>query len=103
MFRKYAKGLASAWLILAATASSAQVNNCNLREIIVERLADRWGESRQSMALAANGYLMEMWANPETGTWTLTLSPPEGPMCLFATGQGWQRLDESLPNTDEAL
>ena len=83
-----------------ATPISAQSRNCADRAAVVELLADRYGESRQSVGLGANNSLVEIFASAETGTWTITVTEPGGPTCLVASGQAFEHLAEALPNTD---
>jgi len=33
----------------------------------------------------------------DTGTWTITLTTPNGLTCLVASGQSWEELAEALP------
>lgn len=73
---------------------------CADHAAVVDRLADRYGETRQSIALGANNTVIETFASAETGTWTLTVTTPGGPTCLVAAGEAWQRMDDPLPNTD---
>jgi hypothetical protein len=90
-------------LLLAAACVSpafSQSTNCAAHAIVTERLADGYGESRQSMALGAGNTLVETWANLDTGTWTITVTRPGGPTCLVASGQAYERVADALPNTD---
>ncbi|SLN23109.1 hypothetical protein [Roseisalinus antarcticus] len=98
--KMFVLSLGAGALMLAAHAASAQSRNCAEHSQVVERLADRWGESRQSMGLAANNSVIEVFASLETGTWTITVTEPGGPTCLVASGQAYQVLAEALPNTD---
>lgn len=88
-------------LAIGATEVAAQGRNCGQRDLVVERLADRFGESRQSMGLAANGQIVEVFASSETGSWTITVTVPSGITCLIASGQSFETLAEALPNTDD--
>jgi TRAP-type mannitol/chloroaromatic compound transport system substrate-binding protein len=85
----------------AATPALSQTANCATHDMVTERLADGYGESRQSVALGAGNTLVETWANLDSGTWTITVTQPGGPTCLVASGQAFELLAESLPNTDE--
>lgn len=87
--------------LVSATSVDAQARgNCAPHQQVVEVLAERWGESRQSIALGANGAIVEVFASIETGTWTIVVTRPGGPACLVASGQAYQYLAEALPNTD---
>ncbi|AZQ68955.1 hypothetical protein EF888_18570 [Silicimonas algicola] len=86
-----------ATLALAAllpSAALAQSQNCASRDAVLERLSSRYGESRQSIGMATQGRVMEVYASLETGTWTITVTLPNGITCLVASGQAYEPLDE---------
>ena len=87
-------------LALAATQVSAQNANCAPRAVVIERLADAYGESRQSVGLGGRGEMVETFASVQTGTWTITVTAPNGITCLVASGQSYEKLDEPLPDDD---
>lgn len=87
-------------MILAANQVNAQNRNCAAHAQVVERLAERYGESRQSIGLGSDNSMVEMFASPETGTWTITITRPGGPTCLVAAGQAYQHVNEPLPVDD---
>jgi hypothetical protein len=67
-------------------------------------LAERYGETRQGMGLVSpSNNVMEIWANLETGSWTLTATSPGGPTCLVASGDGYQIVTEALPPMGEDM
>lgn len=82
-------------LLAVAGPSPAQVA-CTGRADLVAALDARFGERRVAVGLAANGTLIETFANAETGTWTITATGPGGPACLILTGDGWQA-DKATP------
>lgn len=87
-------------LIIAAmafAASAQNMSNCAPRDVVIQRLADGFGETRQSMGLGANNSVVEVFASLESGTWSITLTSPNGLMCLVATGQAFEALAEALP------
>ncbi|MDA7426468.1 hypothetical protein [Thalassococcus lentus] len=90
--------LSAGFLIGAATLVDAQTaTTCAPREQIVERLAVKYGESRQSMGLGGNNSVVEVFASLETGTWTITVTTAAGVTCLVASGQAFEELAEALP------
>lgn len=95
------KGALAATVAFAAMGSSAveaqQARNCAPRDIVVTRLADGYGETRQSMGLGANNSIVEVFASEESGTWTITVTTPNGLTCLVASGQAFEELAEALP------
>lgn len=92
--------IAVACLVLA-TPAAAQ-DQCHPRAVLMEQLADRWGEALISIALTPSGQLVETWANTETGTWTLTVTPPGGLTCVIGAGQAFQVL-QTTAAADTAL
>lgn len=78
------KHLIAALLIFAALPSHAQ-QQCAPVAAVSEGLAQNYGESRQASGVAGNGAGMELYANTDTGTWTL-LVVTAGTACLVASG-----------------
>jgi hypothetical protein len=78
--------------LLAATgpAFSQSAGNCAMRQNVIDRLASAYGETRQSIGLGANNQVVEVFASPETGTWTITVTNPSGLTCLVASGQAFE-------------
>jgi len=86
------------FVAMATQQASAQQNRkCAPREAVVERLATTYGESRQSVGLGERGMMIETFASANTGTWTITVTTPNGQTCLVASGQSWEELAEALP------
>lgn len=91
-------GAIAALIIAGAGEAAAQAaRNCGPRDTVVERLADGYGETRKSMGLGSNNSIVEVFASSETGTWTITVTTPNGLTCLVASGQAFEELVEVLP------
>lgn len=86
-------------MVLAAQQAHAQ-GNCADHATVVERLAERYGESRQSIGLSGDNSVVEVFASMDTGSWTITITRPGGLTCLAAAGQAYQYLNEPLANFD---
>lgn len=84
-------------LPLCATMANAQARSCAPRDLVVKRLAEKYGESRQSIGMGQKGVVMETFASSETGSWTITVTTPNGLTCLVASGQAYEVLAEALP------
>ncbi len=85
-------------MTLAAQQVAAQQNrNCAPREMVVDRLANSYGETRQSLGVGSQGTVVEVFASDDTGTWTITVTMPNGLTCLVASGQSFEELAEALP------
>ncbi len=85
-------------MVLVAGQVTAQGNrNCAPREMVLEQLADKYGETRQSIGLGANNAVIEVFASTESGSWTITATTPNGLTCLVAAGQSFEAVVEALP------
>ncbi|HBZ43749.1 MAG TPA: hypothetical protein DEO85_06740 [Maritimibacter sp.] len=82
--------------LIAATTAQGQTNNCAPRERVLDQLSKRFGEARQSIGLAAGNRVVEMYASPDTGTWTLTMTLPTGLTCIIGAGESFERVDEEV-------
>ncbi|WP_300516557.1 hypothetical protein [Aliiroseovarius sp.] len=91
-----AMGLGVGAILLSAGPLSAQSDNCAARDRVLERLSGTYGEVRQSIGLAANNQVVEVFASEDSGSWAITVTLPNGMMCLVAAGQNFERLDEGL-------
>lgn len=80
--------------LLPSLAGAQQALPCGPRDVIVELLAERWGETRKSVALDTNGAMVEIFASEETRTWTLAVSNPGGVTCIVLTGHAWEAVKE---------
>jgi hypothetical protein len=84
----------------ALKPAQAQTTPCATHEAIVAHLASEFGETRQSIGLAADNSVVEVFASEETGSWTITMTTADGPTCLVAAGQAFQNEHNALPNFD---
>lgn len=84
-------------LILATNQAFGQTQNCGSRDVVVQRLSETYGETRQSIGLGPNNRVIEVFASTETGTWTITVTSPNGMTCLVASGQAFESLAEVSP------
>lgn len=86
-------------MVLATQQLMAQSRNCAPREGVIERLTQTYGEKRQSIGLVGQDTMMEMFASTRTGSWTITVTLPDGMTCLVASGQGYKPIaDAPKPN-----
>ncbi len=100
MMKKYffALSLGLGGLIWTSQNANAQQRpTCAERQVVVERLQAGYGEVRQSIGLGQNNSVVEMFASPSSGTWTIVVTSSTGISCLFASGISWERLAEQLP------
>lgn len=90
-------GLAISTLLFSSDILHAEARPaCGERDSVVDRLADKFGETRQSIGLGANNAVVEVFASQDTGTWTITVTMPSGVTCLLASGQAFETMNEDL-------
>ncbi len=90
--RRLLPGLALALAALPAFAP-AQAMRCGARETVIRHLEERYGETRRSVGLQEGRGVVELYANAESGSWTILLTTPQGMSCLMAAGESYQRLE----------
>lgn len=92
----FALSLGFGGAVLAADMARSEVQ-CDTRDRVIMVLADQYGETRRGIGLSGNGTVMELFAAEETGTWTITVTLPDGRTCLVASGAGYETVTEDLP------
>ncbi len=83
--------------IMALAAQQVQAQSCAPREDIIQRLAETYGETRRGIGIARQGSVMEVYASDSSGSWTITVTLPDGVTCLIASAQAYEDVTEALP------
>ena len=84
----------------AATFAQQQ---CAKRDQVLERLTSKYGEVRQSIGLAPNNGVFEVYASKDTGSWTILVTGVDGMSCMIASGQAFETLaGNAAPAGDDA-
>ena len=81
-------------ILRASFAFAQQARNCAPRDVVLTILAERYGETRQSIGIGTDNQVMEVFASEESGSWTITVTLPNGMTCLMASGQSFEELTE---------
>ncbi len=84
-------------VLILATQNAFAAANCAERSVVLNELAVKYHETRRAMGIAANSVVMEMFASAASGTWTLTVTTPDGMTCLVASGDGYEPVSDTLP------
>lgn len=84
---------------VACQAATASPQTCADRSVVIEHLADRYGETRIWVALGHDGTMVETFAALNTGTWSLIVTRPGGATCLVAAGQSFQLTTREIEPT----
>ena len=74
-------------LCIAIASPSFGQASCGPRDDVIATLATRYDETRRASGLTPAG-AVEMWASAN-GSWTLTITTPDGITCLIASGEGY--------------
>lgn len=82
--------------LILATQNAFAAPNCAERSFVLNELGVQYRETRRAIGLAANNTMMEMFASNDSGTWTLTVTMPDGTTCLVASGNGFEAVTETL-------
>lgn len=90
-----------AGLMPASATAQTSRQACGPRALVVERLAEGYGETRRSIGIGSNNAVVEVFASDDSGTWTITMTTPQGITCLIASGQAFETLMEALPTDDQ--
>ena len=88
--KRFLAALAVACLCTPALAQQNQPV-CFPADIVLQSLADKYGEVPAVMGAMDTGALMVIVANDKTGSWSLLIHPPgkEDILCIGMTGDGW--------------
>lgn len=81
--------------VLLSTTAMAQMQPCAERDKVIQRLNNTYGETVRSMGLGANNGMMEVYASEETGSWSITMTMPDGQTCLIASGQAFEGITDA--------
>ena len=76
--------------LTACQPAMAQPLDCNDSQSAWRNLNENYGETRQSVAIGRDGIvIVETWANPETGTFTILGTSTFGKSCVIMEGTDW--------------
>ena len=92
MTNRFPAGLAALLFLPAMGDAQTAPSICAERERIVGTLTGHFGETARSWGMGPRGRIIEVFASEETGTWTITVTAPDGTTCLVASGSAWQGL-----------
>lgn len=83
----------SAALVFGAVATAPPAalaqSNCAPRDILVERLKERYAETLKGGGLQNANVMLEVWSSDSTGSFTVLMSRADGISCVVASGQDW--------------
>ena len=65
---------------------------CHAYADVAQALADRYHEAPVSLGVQSNGNLLQVFASPASGTWTVVSTSPAGLACILAVGESWESI-----------
>lgn len=86
--RTFTAGLALGIAVIAAPSAEAQ-NNCGPRDLVIERLSEKYTERLTGGGLQNQNTFLEVWTSDKTGSFTVLMSYATGMTCIVATGHNW--------------
>lgn len=94
------KQIVAGMATIALSAGIAQAQQaCAPTDAIANILSEQHGESIRAQGFTS-GTVLQMWANEETGTWTVITVHPDGASCVRASGGNFVTFDPSPAGTD---
>lgn len=95
MSRTLPMTFAAAALVAVAAAGPAAAQGTRAclpqAEALSQQLDRQYGETLSSAGVDANGGLVQVYTNKDSGTWTIAITLPGGPTCVVSSGEGWAR------------
>lgn len=90
-----------------AGAQSVSIPRCAPHDAMAMLLGQVFGEGRQGIGLGTGRrtgaqVVVELWADPQDGSWSITVTELGGPTCLITDGQGWEALADAPVAGDPA-
>jgi hypothetical protein len=83
--------------LAACTPAHAQVPTCAPHSIFVDTLATTYGENRRMFGVVNDQQVVSLFANDQTGTWTLLVTGPDGTSCMASSGSDYDATPAPLP------
>ena len=95
------KQIAAALAVSMGMAGAVQAQQaCAPTPAVADRLSGAFNESIRAEGLTGNRVVLQMWANEETGTWTVITVHPEGISCVRASGGNFNAIAAEPAGTD---
>jgi hypothetical protein len=77
--------------------ANANADQCGPRAAVLAALENSYGEGRRGIGMAGAQTVVEIFANSQTGTWTVIATRPDGVTCLLASGTDFEALTPPAP------
>ena len=99
--RPFGAFLMAALLLSSAASAEHGDSTCKPHQDAAMFLGSKYGESVVLRALNTTNKMFEVYANLDTGTFTLVLTDPGGESCLVDSGEAARIVDEAIEEGPE--
>lgn len=84
---------------IASPAAGQQGMQCApAASVLATHLGTQYGEALSGSGVAnGGGGLIQVYANTESGTWTIAITVPGGLTCILSAGEGWSTETVAAP------
>jgi hypothetical protein len=96
-----AAALAAALAVSAGAAGAQTGPKCAPAADVIARLTSKYGETLQAEGLRGGTSVVQIYANAETGTWTVLDVGVSGLACLISAGEAWSGFLPQQPAGDD--
>lgn len=83
-----------ALLSVPSATQAQQAGDCLPSNEAMGEYLSSFLEFRVGQGLSSQGTIIQIWANHDTGTWTLTETDPSGITCLLGFGGNYETIHE---------
>lgn len=88
--------LAALGIVALAAPAVADAPACGSRPEILAQLEKHYSESPVAMGLDSRGRVLEVLTSPDSGTWTILVTSPDGVTCLVDAGTAFEHLVQPI-------
>lgn len=76
----------TALAVFLTVGAASAAPECADTQDVYDILRQKFGETRVVGGISRNGYLLEVFANREAGSWTVVATVPDGQSCIIDEG-----------------
>ena len=73
-------------------AAAQQQAACAKRTDVLKHLSAKYTEAPVALGLANNGGVLEVLSSKTGTSWTIIITMPNGPTCMVAAGENWEKI-----------
>ena len=88
-------GCTTAQVAVVDAPAEEDVQLCAERDHILRQLRAKYEEAPVAIGLTSAGGIIELLTSDQGRTWTLIVTRPSGLACLFAAGEGWEKVERA--------